>query len=193
MSEIVKVAVFGARGRMGAEVCRAVEAADGLQLVAGVDVGDDRTPVEAADVVVDFTHPDAVMDNLAWCIEHGVHAVVGTTGFTDERLDSLRSQLRGHDVGVLVAANFSIGAVLDDALRRPGGRVLRERGDHRAASPEQGRRAIRHGGDHGAPDRRGPAGRRAAFTPGRDGPGAALGPVGPTWTASGCTAYGCAA
>ncbi len=112
MSEIVKVAVFGARGKMGAEVCRAVEAAKGLQLVAGVDVGDDRTPVEAADVVVDFTHPDAVMDNLAWCIEHGVHAVVGTTGFTDERLDSLRSQLRGHDVGVLVAANFSIGAIL---------------------------------------------------------------------------------
>jgi 4-hydroxy-tetrahydrodipicolinate reductase len=109
----VKVGVFGARGRMGAEVCRAVEGADGLELVAGVDVGDDRTPVEAAEVVVDFTHPDAVMDNLAWCIERGISAVVGTTGFTDERLGQLRQQLTTRpEVGVIVAANFSIGAIL---------------------------------------------------------------------------------
>ena len=107
------VAVFGARGRMGAEVCRAVEVAEGLSLVAALDLGDDRTPAEAAAVVVDFTHPDAVMDNLAWCIDHGVHAVVGTTGFTDERLDTLRARLADRpEVGVLVAANFSIGAVL---------------------------------------------------------------------------------
>ena len=98
---------------MGAEVCRAVEAADGLDLVAAVDAGDDRTPVEAAEVVVDFTHPDTVMDNLGWCIDRGIHAVVGTTGFTDERLDTLRTRLAEHpEVGVLVAANFSIGAVL---------------------------------------------------------------------------------
>ena len=77
----MKVAVFGSRGRMGAEVCRAVEAADGLDLVAAVDAGDDRTPVEAAEVVVDFTHPDAVMDNLGWCIDRGIHAVVGTHRF----------------------------------------------------------------------------------------------------------------
>ncbi|HSU34842.1 MAG TPA: 4-hydroxy-tetrahydrodipicolinate reductase [Propionibacteriaceae bacterium] len=109
----MNVAVFGSRGRMGAEVCRAVEAADGLELVAAVDAGDDRTPVEAAEVVVDFTHPEAVMDNLGWCIDRGIHAVVGTTGFTDDRLDSLRNQLADHPgVGVLVAANFSIGAVL---------------------------------------------------------------------------------
>ena len=108
-----KVAVFGARGRMGAEVCRAVESADDLELVAAVDAGDDRAPAETADVVVDFTHPDAVMDNLAWCIEHGVHAVVGTTGFDDARLDRLRALLAERpEVGVLVAANFSIGAVL---------------------------------------------------------------------------------
>jgi 4-hydroxy-tetrahydrodipicolinate reductase len=98
---------------MGAEVCRAVETADGLTLVAAVDAGDDRTSVETAEVVVDFTHPDAVMDNLEWCIDRGIHAVVGTTGFTDERLDALRSRLAAHpEVGVLVAANFSIGAVL---------------------------------------------------------------------------------
>ena len=109
----MRVAVFGARGRMGAEVCRAVRAADGLELVAALDVGDDRAPAEKADVVVDFTHPDAVMDNLAWCIAHDRHAVVGTTGFTDERLDTLRAQLADHPgVGMVVAANFSVGAVL---------------------------------------------------------------------------------
>lgn len=109
----MRVAVFGAGGRMGAEVCRAVEAAEDLELVAAVDAGDDRSAVEAADVVVDFTVPDAVMDNVAWCVERGIHMVVGTTGFTQERLDRVR-ELTGArpGVGVLVAPNFSIGAVL---------------------------------------------------------------------------------
>lgn len=109
----MRVAVFGAGGRMGAEVCRAVEAADDLELVAAVDAGDDRSAVEAADVVVDFTVPDAVMDNVAWCVERGIHMVVGTTGFTQERLDRVR-ELTGArpGVGVLIAPNFSIGAVL---------------------------------------------------------------------------------
>ena len=113
MAQDVKVAVFGARGRMGAEVCRAVQAAPDLELVAALDVGDDRTPAEQAQVMVDFTHPDAVMDNLSWCVGHGVHAVVGTTGFTPDRLTRLRSELAtAPGVGVVVAANFSIGAVL---------------------------------------------------------------------------------
>jgi 4-hydroxy-tetrahydrodipicolinate reductase len=98
---------------MGTEVCRAVQAADGLELVAAIDLGDDREPAKAATVAVDFTNPDAVLDNLAWCIEHGIHAVVGTTGFTDQRLEQVRGLLARHpEVGVLVAANFSIGAVL---------------------------------------------------------------------------------
>lgn len=109
---MTRVAVFGARGKMGAEVCRAVEAAADLELVAGIDIGDDRAVAESAAVVVDFTHPDAVMDNLAWCLEHKIHAVVGTTGFTEERLATLRSQLEGSSTGILIAANFSIGAVL---------------------------------------------------------------------------------
>lgn len=108
----MKVAVFGARGRMGSEVVRAVEGADGLELVAAVDAGDSRADVEAAEVVVDFTHPDAVMDNIAWCTERGIHVVVGTTGFTDERLDAARELAEAGGVGVLVASNFSIGAVL---------------------------------------------------------------------------------
>jgi 4-hydroxy-tetrahydrodipicolinate reductase len=110
---MIKVAVFGARGRMGSEVCRAVQAAEGLELVAAIDLGDDREPAKAATVAVDFTHPDVVLDNLTWCIEHGIHVVVGTTGFTDQRLDELRALLaRQSGVGVLVAPNFSIGAVL---------------------------------------------------------------------------------
>jgi 4-hydroxy-tetrahydrodipicolinate reductase len=98
---------------MGAEVCRTVQSAPDLELVAAVDLGDDRTPAEAAEVIVDFTHPDAVMDNLSWCIDHGISAVVGTTGFSDERFDLLHSLLAEHDgAGVLIAPNFSIGAVL---------------------------------------------------------------------------------
>jgi 4-hydroxy-tetrahydrodipicolinate reductase len=108
-----RVGVFGCRGRMGAEVCRAVDSAPDMELVAALDLGDERTPAEAAEVIVDFTHPDAVMDNLSWCIDHGIHAVVGTTGFTDERLDRLRTTLADHDgVNILIAPNFSIGAVL---------------------------------------------------------------------------------
>jgi 4-hydroxy-tetrahydrodipicolinate reductase len=109
----VSVGVLGARGRMGQAVCAAVTAADDLDLVAGVDAGDDRSVLEAVDVVVDFTTPDAVMDNLRWCIEHGRNVVVGTTGFTAERIDAVRSWVDGDpDVGVLVAPNFGIGAVL---------------------------------------------------------------------------------
>ena len=111
---MVRAAVFGANGRMGAEVCRAVEAADDLELVAAVDDGDPRDEVEArAQVVVDFTTPDAVIGNIAWCLERGIHVVVGTSGFTPERLDHVRELVAlAHPTGVLIASNFSIGAVL---------------------------------------------------------------------------------
>lgn len=111
----MRVAVTGARGRMGAQVCAAVTAAPDLELVAAVDVGDDLAAVVTAhaQVLVDFTTPDAVMDNLDFAISHGIHAVVGTTGFTAERLARLQQQLAATPgVGVLVAANFGIGAVL---------------------------------------------------------------------------------
>jgi 4-hydroxy-tetrahydrodipicolinate reductase len=117
----IKVGVLGARGRMGEAVCRAVEAADGLDLVATVDFGgadDAADPVAAvvaasAEVAVDFTRPDAVMGNLEGLIAGGVHAVVGTTGFDAARLDVLRRWLVGaHGVGVVVAPNFALGAVL---------------------------------------------------------------------------------
>jgi 4-hydroxy-tetrahydrodipicolinate reductase len=114
-STVLKVGVLGARGKVGREVCKAVDAADDMQLVAEVDADDDIETLvtEGAQAVVDFTHPGAVMDNLEFCIEHGIHAVVGTTGFDQGRLDRLRSWLeRVPDTGVLVAPNFSVGAVL---------------------------------------------------------------------------------
>jgi 4-hydroxy-tetrahydrodipicolinate reductase len=108
---MIRVAVLGARGRVGSEVVKAVEAAPDLELAAAIDDGD---PLELAraDVAVDFTRPDAVMDNLRACVDAGVHAVVGTTGFDDDRLAQLRSWLDGTDVGILVAPNFGIAAVL---------------------------------------------------------------------------------
>jgi 4-hydroxy-tetrahydrodipicolinate reductase len=110
---------------MGAEVCRAVERSPDLELVAAIDLGDDRTPAEAAQVIVDFTHPDAVMDNLSWCVDHGVHAVVGTTGFTEERLDQLRAMLADHDgVGVLGGAQLLRRRGTDDAFCRASCCVL---------------------------------------------------------------------
>jgi 4-hydroxy-tetrahydrodipicolinate reductase len=110
---MIKVGVLGARGRVGAELCRAVEAAEDLELVAAVDAGDSREPLAAAEVAIDFTHPDAVMDNLRWCVEHGVHAVVGTTGFDDTKLEIVRGWLAERPgINVLIAPNFAVGAVL---------------------------------------------------------------------------------
>jgi len=108
---VIRVAVLGARGRMGSEVVRAVQGAEDLELVGAYDVGD-ALELSGVDVAVDFTHPDAVMANLQACVTAGVHAVVGTTGFTDERLDRVRDLLKGTATGVLVAPNFGVAAVL---------------------------------------------------------------------------------
>jgi len=113
--EPVRVGVLGARGRMGTEVCRAVNASDDLELVAMVDDGDWLFNVSdaGADVVVDFTTPDVVMDNLHWCIDQGINAVIGTSGFTEARLERVRSWLAlKPELGVIIAPNFAIGAVL---------------------------------------------------------------------------------
>ncbi|MEH1168644.1 4-hydroxy-tetrahydrodipicolinate reductase [Micromonospora sp. CPCC 205539] len=111
--EPLRVGVLGARGRVGIEVCKAVDSAGDLELVATVDQGDPVSDVAGAEVVVDFTTPDVVMDNLQWCIDQGINAVVGTTGFTEERLELVRGWLaRRPGVGVVIAPNFGIGAVL---------------------------------------------------------------------------------
>ena len=115
MSTTLKVGVLGALGRVGSEVCRAVEAAPDAELVARVDADDDLAQLVSAgaEAVVDFTHPDVVMDNLEFCIDHGIHAVVGTTGFDEDRLATLRTWLAAAPgTGVLIAPNFSIGALL---------------------------------------------------------------------------------
>jgi 4-hydroxy-tetrahydrodipicolinate reductase len=111
----IKVGVIGAQGRMGSEVCAAVEAAPDLELVAAVDVGDslDAIVTAGAQVVVEFTQPHVVMDNIAFCVENGIHCVVGTTGFDDARLAEVRALVEARaGVSVLVAPNFGIGAVL---------------------------------------------------------------------------------
>src|SRR3954469_21878472 len=115
MTEPLRVGVLGARGRMGQQVCAAVDAADDLELVAMVDVGDWLFSVAdaGAQVLIDFTHPDVVMDNLRFAVDQGIHAVVGTTGFTQARLETLTEWLVDTPtLGILVAPNFGIGAVL---------------------------------------------------------------------------------
>ena len=112
---LVQVGVLGAAGRMGAAACAAVEAADDLELVARVGSGDPLSTLTDAgvQVAVELTRPDSVMANLEYCIGHGIHAVVGTSGLDEERLATLREWLaQAPGVGVVVAPNFAVGAVL---------------------------------------------------------------------------------
>lgn len=110
---MIEVGVVGAAGRMGSEVVRAVDGSADLRLGAVVDIGDPLDRLDGVQVAVDFTTPDAVMDTLRYCIAHGIHAVVGTTGFTAERLVELEALLeQAPGVGVVIAPNFALGAVL---------------------------------------------------------------------------------
>lgn len=111
MSQI-KVGVLGARGRMGAAVCQLVQSQSDFELVASVDQGDDLTSLTVADVVVDFTTPDVVMPNLEFLIKNDVNVVVGTSGFTPDRIDQVSTWLKNSSSAVLIAPNFAIGAVL---------------------------------------------------------------------------------
>lgn len=124
---MTKVAVLGAKGRVGTAVVAAVEATEGLELSAALDHGDDlQALVESGtQVVVDFTVPDAVMGNLEFCVNNGIHAVVGTTGWTAERYETLRGWLTANpSVGVLVAPNFAISAVLAMSFARQAARFF---------------------------------------------------------------------
>jgi len=111
---MIKVAVLGARGRMGSEVVKAVNEAKDLELVAQLDLGDslDSLVTSGVEVAVDFTTPDSVMANLEFLITHNINAVVGTTGFDDARIAKINSLLSTSKSGVLIAPNFAIGAVL---------------------------------------------------------------------------------
>lgn len=112
---MIRVAVLGARGKMGSTVVEAVTNAAGMEVVAALDIGDSLEMLVAnkAEVVVDFTTPDSVMANLDFLIKQGIHAVVGTTGFDDAKLTKLRADLAAQPgVGVLIAPNFGLGAIL---------------------------------------------------------------------------------
>lgn len=111
----IRVGVLGARGRMGAEVCRAIKSSKDLELVAEIDLGDsiDLLKSANADVMVDFTTPESVMSNLKFAIENEIHCVVGTTGFDASKIEILKKLLANNPkVGLLVAPNFGLGAVL---------------------------------------------------------------------------------
>lgn len=112
---MTKVAVLGAKGRMGSTSVGAIDAADDLEVVAEVDIDDELSAISdaGAEVALDFTQPDVALEHVRWCVENGVHVVVGTSGFEDTRVAAVRDLL-GHDpqVGVLIVPNFSIGAVL---------------------------------------------------------------------------------
>ena len=113
--KIWKVAVLGAAGRMGSEAVRAVNTSADMDLVAALGRGDDlQELVDAgAEIVIDLTVPESSEANVRFAVEHGMHAVVGTTGWTPERLESLRALLAEHtEVGVLIAPNFAIGSIL---------------------------------------------------------------------------------
>ena len=118
---MIKVGVLGATGKVGSAVVAGVEKADDLQLAAKVSAGDSLQVLvdEGVDVIVDFTTPNAVMDNLEFCINNGIHCVVGTTGFDDERYQKVRDWCTANEgVGVLIAPNFAISAVLTMAFAR---------------------------------------------------------------------------
>jgi 4-hydroxy-tetrahydrodipicolinate reductase len=111
---MIKVGVFGAKGRMGSEVCRAVTADAELELVAEIDLDDSPQQLvdSGAQVAVDFTTPDAVKANIRFCLEHGIHSVVGTTGLSDADRDEIAGWAKASTANVFIAPNFAIGAVL---------------------------------------------------------------------------------
>lgn len=118
---MIKVGVLGAKGRVGSAVVAGVQKADDLELAAEIDHGDDLQQLvdSGVEVIVDFTTPNSVMDNLEFCINHGIHCVVGTTGFDDERYQQVRDWCAANEgVGVLIAPNFAISAVLTMAFAR---------------------------------------------------------------------------
>ncbi len=113
LTGMTRVAVLGAKGRMGSAAVQAITAAEGLQVCAEIDVDDPLDSLGDADVVLDFTQPDVALDHVRACIEAGVHVVVGTSGFDEAKIETVRGLLAdAPQVGVLIVPNFSIGAVL---------------------------------------------------------------------------------
>ena len=108
----LKVGVLGAKGRMGVAVCQLIQTNADFELGAQCDVGDSLELLSSCDVVVDFTTPDVVMDNLEFLLTNNINVVVGTTGFTPARIAQLNQWLSTSSSSVLIAPNFALGAVL---------------------------------------------------------------------------------
>jgi 4-hydroxy-tetrahydrodipicolinate reductase len=125
--ELLRVGVIGARGRMGAQTCQAVVEAEDMDLVAAVGGREWLFSLSDAgsQVVVEFTHPEVVMDHIRFCIDQNIHIITGTSGFTDEKLDTIRQWLSAKpELGVLVVPNFAIGAVLTARFAREAARFF---------------------------------------------------------------------
>ncbi len=155
---MTRVAVLGAKGRMGSESVRALNDAEGIEVVAEVDVDDslDLIAESGAEVALDFTQPAVALDNVTWCVEHGVNVVVGTSGFDDAKIDHVRDAARRRAVDRRPdRAQLLDRRRADDAVRGHRRAVLRVDRGHRAAPPQQDRRAVRHGHAHRRDDRRG--------------------------------------
>ncbi|WP_328954943.1 4-hydroxy-tetrahydrodipicolinate reductase [Kitasatospora purpeofusca] len=140
----LRVAVIGARGRIGSEAVKAVGAAPDLELVATLGRGSELSELTDAgvQVAVELTHPDSVMGNLDHCLSHGIHVVTGTTGWTEERLATVRGLLAAApELGLLIAPNFSIGAVLGMKFAQAAAKyfesveVVELHHDHKADAP----------------------------------------------------------
>lgn len=142
----IKVGVLGAHGRVGQAIVAGVNAEDDLELVAEIDRGDDlQQLIDAhAEVIVDFTQPDSVMGNLEFCIAHGIHCVVGTTGFDKERLAQVEEWTKQDGAGnVLIAPNFAISAVLTMVLAKQAAKFLRlQRLSNSTTQPSWMRRPV---------------------------------------------------
>jgi 4-hydroxy-tetrahydrodipicolinate reductase len=125
--EVLRVGVIGARGRMGSEVCQAVDAAEDMDLVAAVGGREWLLSLSDAgsQVVVDFTHPDVVMEHIRFLVDQNIHAVVGTSGIGDEQAEQIRHWLAPKpEIGVMVVPNFAIGAVLTARFARQAARFF---------------------------------------------------------------------
>ena len=180
-----------ARGARSAPRCAGGRGADDLELVAEVDVDDELEALvrAGAEAVVDFTHPDVVMDNLEFCIDHGIHAVVGTTGFDEDRLDQLRGLAgRARRGGRAGGAQLLDRCGADDAVRRGGGPFFESVEIVELHHPDKADAPSRHRPAYGGADRGGPPRGRAAGRCPTPPPPAWRAPAAPTSTASTCTA-----
>lgn len=117
---MIKVAVCGAMGKMGKEVCLAVEECPKTELVAKIDIASDGMyhsiadahRVEDIDILVDFTQPKSIFENAKYCLNNNIKIVIGTTGLKDKEIEELKQLSKEKNTGCLIAPNFSTGAVL---------------------------------------------------------------------------------